>query len=111
MRTILMRVHGVIAYPTAGPLLAAPSLLRLKDKLREVVRPADAGAAVYGMIPNFALGAVKVLPLPAYLVPDAASGPSYRPPRALVGGERDPGRRGYREATVRRLTRRGDPAG
>jgi hypothetical protein len=111
MRTILMRVHGVIAYPTAGPLLAAPSLLRLKDKLREVVRTAGAGAADYGMIPDFALGAVKVLPIPAYLVPDAASGPRYRPPRALVGGERDPGRRGQREATVRRLTRRGDPAG
>src|SRR5918997_811755 len=97
MRTKLMRVHGVIAYPTAAPLLAAPSLLRLKDMLQEVVQPA--AAAAYGMIPDFALGALKVLPVPAYPVPDPASGPRYRPPRALVGGERDPGRHGHREAT------------
>lgn len=103
MRMIPTRVHGVIDYLTGGALLAAPSLLGLKEEPRaaRVLRLAGAGAAVYSLMTDYELGVVKVLPTPAHLALDAASGaflasspwllgfakngPRYWLPHALVG--------------------------
>jgi len=61
---------------TAGTLLAAPRLLGLNGvpMAASVLRMAGAGAAAYSMMTDYEFGAVKVLPMPAHLVMDAASG-------------------------------------
>ena len=103
MRVIPTRAHGVMDLVTAGTLLAAPRLLQLEDVPRaaSILRLAGGGAAVYSMMTDYEFGVVKVLPMPAHLAMDAASGailasspwlfgfaengPRYWLPHTLVG--------------------------
>ena len=76
MRIIPTRVHGVLDYVVGSALLAAPELFRLKDVPASALAPrlAGAGATAYSLMTDYELGAVKVLPMRAHLMLDAASG-------------------------------------
>ncbi len=103
MRMIPTSVHGAIDYLTGGMLLAAPKLLGLTDEPRAalVLRSAGGGALAYSLITDYELGLLRLLPMPAHLAMDAASGvlvaaspwllgfagkgPRYWLPHVLVG--------------------------
>ena len=76
MRVISTRTHGVLDYLTGGMLLAAPRLLGLTGvpASARAFRLAGGGAALYSLLTDYELGAVRVLPMPAHLAMDAASG-------------------------------------
>jgi hypothetical protein len=76
MRTISTRTHGVLDYLSGGMLLSAPSLLGLTDvpASARVFRLAGGGAALYSLLTDYELGAIRVLPMPVHLAMDAASG-------------------------------------
>ena len=76
MRMISTRTHGVLDYLTGGTLLAVPGLLGLKDvpASARVLRLAGGGAALYSLLTDYELGALRVLPMPVHLAMDAASG-------------------------------------
>ena len=76
VRFIPTSVHGMLDYLTGSVLLAAPELFGLKDVPSSALAPrlAGGGAAAYSLLTDYELGAVKVLPMPAHLVLDAASG-------------------------------------
>lgn len=76
MRIISTQIHGIVDYVTGGALLSAPRLLGLDDvpASAHVLRLAGAGAALYSVLTNYELGIVKVIPMPAHLALDAASG-------------------------------------
>ncbi len=97
------KIHGVLDYATGGALLSAPNLLGLGDvpASARVLRLAGGGAALYSVLTDYELGAVKLVPMPVHLALDAASGallasspwllgfakegPRYWLPHALVG--------------------------
>ena len=76
MRMIPMRVHGVLDHLIGGPLLSAPKVLGLNDvpASARVLRLAGGGAIFYSLLTDYELGTVKLLPMPAHLAMDAASG-------------------------------------
>ena len=76
IRFIPTQVHGVLDYLTGGTLLAAPRLLGLKSgsAAARVFTVAGGGAAAYSLLTDYELGLVKLLPMPAHLALDAASG-------------------------------------
>ena len=76
MRVISTRAHGVIDYLSGGLLLSAPSLLGLTEvpASARVFRLAGGGAALYSLLTDYELGAVKALPMKAHLALDAAGG-------------------------------------
>ncbi|MDQ3795909.1 MAG: hypothetical protein M3316_09645 [Actinomycetota bacterium] len=76
MRMIPTQVHGVLDYLTGGTLLSAPKVLGLNDvpASARVLRLAGGGAILYSLLTDYELGAVKLLPMPAHLAMDAASG-------------------------------------
>lgn len=76
LRMIPTGVHGAIDYLTGGTLLAAPGLLGLNDEPRAalVLRSAGGGALAYSLITDYELGLLRLLPMPAHLAMDAASG-------------------------------------
>jgi hypothetical protein len=76
LRVIPTQVHGVLDYVTGGTLLAAPELLGLKDvpSAALTLRLAGGGATVYSLLTDYELGLVRLLPMPAHLALDAASG-------------------------------------
>ncbi len=103
MRVIPTQVHGVLDYLTGGMLLSAPRVLGLEDvpTSARVLRLAGGGAALYSMLTDYELGAVKLVPMPVHLALDATSGallasspwlfgfakegPRYWLPHVLVG--------------------------
>ncbi len=103
LRMIPTGVHGAIDYLTGGMLLAAPKVLGISDDPRAalVLRSAGGGALVYSLITDYELGLLRLLPMPAHLALDAASGvlvaaspwlfgfagrgPRYWLPHVLVG--------------------------
>lgn len=108
MRVISTKAHGVIDYATAAGLLAAPDLLGIGDEpvAARVLRAAGAAAAAYSLLTDYELGLARVIPMPAHLMMDAASGallaaspwlfgfaaggPRYRLPHAIVGAAEIP---------------------
>lgn len=76
MRKISTKTHGMLDYLTGATLLAAPKTLGLDGvpASARVLRMAGAGATAYSLITDYELGALKVLPMPAHLALDAASG-------------------------------------
>ena len=103
LRTVPTGVHGAIDYLTGATLLAAPKVLGLNDEPRAafVLRSAGGGALVYSLITDYELGLLRLLPMPAHLALDVASGvlvaaspwllgfagrgPRYWVPHVLVG--------------------------
>ena len=76
MRFISTRTHGVLDYLTGGALLAMPKMLGIGDvpTSARVLVLAGAGAAAYSAITDYELGLLRLLPMPAHLALDAASG-------------------------------------
>lgn len=76
MRLISTQIHGVLDYVTGGTLLSAPKVLGIEDvpASARVLRLAGGGAALYSMLTDYELGAVKLVPMPVHLALDAASG-------------------------------------
>ncbi len=76
MRVLSTRTHGVMDYLSGGMLLSAPRLLGLTDvpASARAFRLAGGGAALYSLLTDYELGAVRVLPMPVHLAMDAASG-------------------------------------
>ena len=75
-RVIPTQVHGVLDYLTGGTLLSAPEVLGLNDvpASARVLRLAGAGAILYSLLTDYELAVVRLLPMPAHLAMDAASG-------------------------------------
>lgn len=76
MRMISTKTHGMLDYLTGATLLAAPKALGLDDvpTAARVLQMAGAGAAAYSLLTDYELGALKLLPMPAHLAMDTASG-------------------------------------
>ena len=76
MRMIPPQVHGVLDYLTGGMLLSAPKVLGLSDvpASARVLRLAGGSAILYSLLTDYELGVVRLLPMPAHLAMDAASG-------------------------------------
>lgn len=76
VRIIPTRVHGVLDYLASGTNLAFPRLLGLHDApwATRVPRIDGLAGAGYGLITDYELGALKVLPMRTHLAFDAAKG-------------------------------------
>jgi len=81
----------VLDYATGGMLLSAPNLLGLGDvpASARVLRMAGGGAALYSMLTDYELGAVKLVPMPLHLALDAASGALVASSPWLLGFARE----------------------
>jgi hypothetical protein len=91
MRIIPTQIHGVLDYATGGVLLSAPNLLGLGGvpSSARVLRLAGGVAALYSMLTDYELGAVKLVPMPAHLALDAASGALLASSPWLLGFARE----------------------
>ena len=103
MRIISTRAHGAVDYVTGAGLLAAPALLGIGDEpaAARALRAAGAVATVYSLLTDYELGVARIIPMPAHLAMDAASGvllaaspwlfgfadrgPRYRLPHVAIG--------------------------
>jgi hypothetical protein len=103
MRVISTRTHGAIDYVTGAGLLAAPALLGISDEpaASRLLRGAGLAAIGYSLLTDYEFGLVRVIPVPAHLAMDAASGvllaaspwlfgfggrgPRYRLPHVIIG--------------------------
>ncbi len=76
LRVIPTSVHGVIDYVAGGALYATPTLLGLSDvpASARTLRLAGGAAVASSMLTDYELGVVKVVPIPAHLTLDVASG-------------------------------------
>lgn len=76
MRMIPTQVHGVLDYLTGATLLSLPKVLGLSDvpAPARVLRLAGGSAILYSLLTDYELGVVRLLPMPAHLAIDAASG-------------------------------------
>ena len=76
LRVIPTSVHGMIDYVAGGALYATPALLGLGDvpASARTLRLASGGAIASSMLTDYELGVVKVVPMPAHLTLDIASG-------------------------------------
>lgn len=76
LRFMPTRVHGMIDYATGAALLAAPQIFGFADVPASALaaRVAGGGATAYSLATDYELGVAKLLPMPAHLALDAASG-------------------------------------
>ena len=76
LRVIPTSVHGVIDYLAGGALYVTPALLGLGDvpASARTLRLASGAAIASSMMTDYELGVVKVVPMPAHLTLDVASG-------------------------------------
>ena len=76
LRVIPTNLHGVIDYLAGGALYATPALLGLSDvpASARTLRLASGAAIASSMLTDYELGVVKVVPMPAHLTLDVASG-------------------------------------
>jgi uncharacterized membrane protein len=103
MRVISTKTHGAIDYATGAGLLVAPALLGISDEpaAARALKVAGLAATAYSLMTDYEFGLVRVIPMPAHLAMDAASGallaaspwlfgfagrgPRYRLPHVVVG--------------------------
>jgi hypothetical protein len=76
LRVIPTGIHGVLDYLASGINLLFPRILDLHDAPPAALIPRINGVAGagYGLITDYELGALKVVPMPAHLALDAAKG-------------------------------------
>jgi len=76
IRVIPTSVHGTLDYLASGVNLGFPALLELDDAPAAALIPHLDGVAGagYSLITDYELGLLKVLPMPAHLILDAAKG-------------------------------------
>jgi hypothetical protein len=103
MQVISTRTHGAIDYLTGAGLLVAPPLLGISDEpaAAYALRAAGLAAMAYSLLTDYEFGLVRIIPMPAHLAMDAASGvlvaaspwlfgfagrgPRYRRPHVVIG--------------------------
>ena len=90
-RVIPTQVHGVLDYLTGGTLLLVPKVLGLNGvpASARVLRLAGGGAILYSLLTDYELGVVRLLPMPAHLAMDAASGAFVASSPWLLGFAKD----------------------
>ena len=76
MRFIPTHVHGVLDYLTAGVLIAAPSIVSMRQNGMQKWLPVALGVGTigYSLLTDYELGLFKIIPMPAHLALDAANG-------------------------------------
>ena len=76
LQVIPTNAHGVLDYVASGINLLTPKLLRLEDVPPAALAPRLVGTAgaAYSLFTDYEAGTVKLLPMPAHLVLDAAKG-------------------------------------
>ena len=73
LQVIPTSAHGMLDYAVSAINLVAPKLFRLEDVPSAALAPRLVGEA-YSRFTNYGLGTVKLLPMPAPLVLNAAKG-------------------------------------
>lgn len=76
VRVIPTEVHGALDYLASAANLAFPRLLGLGDEPSAVLvaRIDGLAGAGYGLLTDYRLGALRILPMPLHLALDAAKG-------------------------------------
>ena len=74
VKPISTRTHGVLDYLSVGALCALPRILGWDQKVTTLLTGAAAGTLLYSALTRYELGVVKLLPVPAHLTLDGASG-------------------------------------
>src|SRR3954452_19407841 len=77
MKPLSTRTHGVLDYLTAGLLLALPRALGWDRPVTCLLTGAAAGTLAYSALTRYELGPIKLLPMPAHLALDGASGARF----------------------------------
>ena len=74
MRPISTTLHGVLDYVTGATLVGARTALGLDgdSPTTKLLRAAGAGHVLYSLLTNYELGLVKLVPMRAHLLADAA---------------------------------------
>ncbi len=86
MRIIPTRVHAVVDYVTGPTLVALPALLGFEGTPAVALRAAGAGVLAQSALTRYELGLIRVLPMPAHLAVDAATGAALAVVGAVAGG-------------------------
>ena len=74
IKPISTRTHGVLDYLSVGALCAIPRMLGWDRRVTTLLTGAAAGTLLYSALTRYELGLVKLLPMPAHLALDGASG-------------------------------------
>lgn len=74
MQRIPTNVHGILDYASVGVLLALPRLLGWNAGVTRLLTSSALLTLGYSLLTRYELGVVKVLPMPAHLSLDIASG-------------------------------------
>ena len=74
IKLISTRTHGVLDYLSVGTLCALPRMLVWDRTVTTLLTGAAAGTLFYSALTRYELGVVKLLPMPAHLALDSASG-------------------------------------
>lgn len=74
MRFVSTKIHGVLDYAAVPALLALPRLLGWSPRLTRLLTGSAVGLLGYSLLTRYELGVKRILPMPAHLALDAASG-------------------------------------
>lgn len=76
LRVIPTSIHGALDYLASGANLAFPTLLRIDDAPAAALIPRLDGitGTGYSLMTDYEFGPLKILPMPAHLIFDAAKG-------------------------------------
>ncbi|MDX2081366.1 MAG: SPW repeat protein [Terrimicrobiaceae bacterium] len=76
MKIIPRKIHGVLDYLVGALLIAAPWVLGFADNGPATYLPVTLGSLtiLYSLLTNYEMGVLRVIPFPAHLVMDFASG-------------------------------------
>lgn len=74
MKLFSTRTHGVLDYASVVLLCVLPRALGWDKAVTRLLTGSALATLVYSLLTRYELGAVKVLPMPAHLALDAASG-------------------------------------
>jgi hypothetical protein len=88
VKPLSTRAHGVLDYLTVGLLLALPRALGWDRPVTRLLTGAAVGTLAYSALTRYELGPLKLLPMPAHLALDGASGALFVAAPAFLAGER-----------------------
>ena len=74
VRFISTKTHGLLDYVSVATLVTLPRALRWGPRVTRLLSAAAAGTLLYSLLTRYELGVKKILPMPAHLLLDAASG-------------------------------------
>lgn len=74
VKLVSTKTHAVLDYVSVAALATLPRALGWSPPVTNLLTGAAASTLVYSLLTRYELGAVKLLPMPAHLALDAASG-------------------------------------